>query len=292
MKALEIRDLTKTYGKTAALSSVNLSLEEGFTLGLLGRNGAGKTTLIKAILGLINCEKGSVDVYGKNIKQHLRQVKDMIGFVHESSYLYRELSLAEHEKILASAYSRWDSERFSVFLEKLSLPKKTKIKTFSKGMKMRASLAIALSHNASLILMDEPSSGLDPLVRREMVNIIREELTLEKRSFLISTHITSDLESIADYLVILDKGEILLSASKPELTEKYAICKGGNELLDSGIAEYLTDIRKSSYGFTAFTSDRDLLSRKYHNSLVIEPANIEDLMVHTLSGGKHENIAY
>ena len=252
MKALEVTNLTKRYRSTIALDGVSLALEEGFVTGLVGLNGAGKTTLIKCVLNLVRANAGGIRVFGEDHWKE-RAVRSRIGFVHEASYLPEQLHAADIERIARAAYASWDHAAFQHYLERFELPRRKKMKTWSKGMRMRLSLAVALSHHAELILMDEPSSGLDPIVRRDLLGVIGEELAREHRSFLISTHITSDLDRIADYVVVLDRGRVRLSVSRDQLGDEYALCRGGRELV-----------------------------RRFGDRLVVERPTVEDLMVHTL----------
>ncbi|MCK4516444.1 MAG: ATP-binding cassette domain-containing protein, partial [Spirochaetaceae bacterium] len=193
MNVLDVQSLVKSYKSKVALEGVSLRIEEGFVTGLVGPNGAGKTTLIKCVLNLTPADSGQIQVFGMDHRREL-EVRSRIGFVHESSYMFDQLNARETGTIARAAYDRWDAKTFAGYLDKFELPERTKIKTYSKGMKMRLALAVALSHEAELILMDEPSSGLDPLIRRELLEVIGEELAKEHRTFLISTHITSDLD--------------------------------------------------------------------------------------------------
>jgi ABC-2 type transport system ATP-binding protein len=281
MKVLEVRGLQKHYKSTDALAGVSLGIEEGFVTGLVGPNGAGKTTLIKCILNLALADAGQIEVFGQDHRRD-QEVRSRIGFVHESSYLFDQLSARATGTIARAAYRRWNEKMFSGYLERFELPDRAKIKTYSKGMKMRLSLAVALSHEAELIVMDEPSSGLDPLIRRELLEVIGEELAKEHRTFLISTHITSDLDRIADHVVILDRGQIRLSVSRDMLCDQYGLCRGGRELLEADTNGSFIGVQVNEYGFTALTPDRDKVTRRYGDAVVIERPTVEDLMVHIL----------
>ncbi|TFH53565.1 MAG: ABC transporter ATP-binding protein [Candidatus Zixiibacteriota bacterium] len=286
MKVLQIENARKRYKKTVALDGVSVSLGEGYVMGIVGPNGAGKTTLMKAILNLIRLDDGSIEAFGLDHLSDERAVRARIGFVHEASYLFDQLNAAQLERITRAAYPRWDSDLYHQYLDRFELSAKPKVKTYSKGMKMRLSVAVALSHEAELIIMDEPSSGLDPLVRRDLISVIGEELAKDHRSFLISTHITSDLDRIADYVVLLDHARVRLAVTKEELSDEYALCRGGRDLLKVDTNGYFTGIQLNDYGFVALTTERANVKRKFGDKVVMERPTIEDLMVHTLAEKK------
>ncbi len=281
MNVLEVQDLVKSYKSKVVLEGVSLRIEEGFVTGIVGPNGAGKTTLIKCILNLAHADSGQIQVFGLDHRREL-EVRSRIGFVHESSYMFDQLNARETGKVCRAAYDRWDAKTYSGYLDRFELPERAKIKTYSKGMTMRLSLAVALSHDAELILMDEPSSGLDPLIRRELLDVIGEELAKEHRTFLISTHITSDLDRIADHVVILDRGQIRLAVARDELGDRYGLCRGGKELLAADTNGSFIGVQLNEFGFTALTRDRGKIARRFGDAVVIERPTVEDLMVHTL----------
>jgi ABC-2 type transport system ATP-binding protein len=281
MNVLEIADLHKRYRQKSALDGVSLCIEEGYVTGLVGPNGAGKTTLIKCVLNLVRADAGRVTVFGTDHRND-REVRQRVGFVHESSYMFDQLTATETGRIAALAYDKWESTTFAGYLDRFELPARAKIKTFSKGMKMRLALAVALSHRAELILMDEPSSGLDPIVRRELLAVIGEELARESRTFLISTHITSDLDRIADHVVVLDRGRVRLTVSRDELGDSYAVCRGGRDLLSGDTNGSLIGVQLNEFGFTALTRDRTRVKKMFGDRIVLERPTVEDLMVHTL----------
>ena len=281
MNVLDVQDLVKSYKSNMALNGVSLRIEEGFVTGIVGPNGAGKTTLIKCILNLARADSGQIQVFGLDHRREL-EVRSRIGFVHESSYMFDQLNARETGTIARAAYDRWDANTYAGYLDRFELPERAKIKTYSKGMTMRLSLAVALSHDAELILMDEPSSGLDPLIRRELLEVIGEELAKEHRTFLISTHITSDLDRIADHVVILDGGQIRLAVTRDQLSDQYGLCRGGRELPTADTNGSFIGVQLNEFGFTALTPDREKIARRYGDQVVIERPTVEDLMVHTL----------
>jgi ABC-2 type transport system ATP-binding protein len=283
MRVLEIENVTKHYRKKAALAGVSIELDEGYVMGIVGPNGAGKTTLLKAILNLVRIDSGRISLFGTRHTDAERATRDRIGFVHEESYLYEPINLGDLERICRAAYTQWNRQSFRNYVDRFELPPKRRIKEYSKGMKMRLSVAVALSHEAELIVMDEPSSGLDPLVRRELIDVIGEELARENRTFLIATHITSDLDRIADYVVVLDGGQVRLSVTRDEMADNYALCKGGTEVLARDTNGCFRGVSRNEFGFTALTSERQEVAKRFGDEVVMERATIEDLMVHTLA---------
>lgn len=284
VNVLETKRVVKKYRSKTALDGVSISVPKGYVTGLVGPNGAGKTTLIKCVLNLTPVTDGTIQVFGQD---HLneRAVRQRVGFVHESSYLFDQLNALETGWIAAAAYDQWDRATYIGYLDRFGLPATQRIKTYSKGMKMRLALAVALSHAAELIVMDEPSSGLDPLVRRELLDVISEELARENRTFLISTHITSDLDRIADHVVVLDQGAVRLTVSRDDL-ENYALCRGGTELLETDSNGSLIGVQRHEFGFTALTSNREKVQRRFGDAIVLERPTVEDLLVHTLKEEK------
>lgn len=289
MKVLQVENARKSYKNTDALDGVSIALEEGYVMGIVGPNGAGKTTLIKSILNLVRLDGGTISAFGLDHLKAEREVRSRIGFVHEASYLFDQLNATQLERIVKTAYPRWDASAYEKYLQRFELPRSGKVKTYSKGMRMRLSVAVALSHDAELIVMDEPSSGLDPIVRRDLISVIGEELAKENRSFLISTHITSDLDRIADFVVVLDRGKVRLSVTKEQLSDEYALCRGGRELLGDQPGNdangFFKGIQLNEFGFVALTTERTEVVRRFGDSVVLERPTIEDLMIHTLKEG-------
>lgn len=219
---LKVNALTKKY-KDFMLENINFEVRNNSIVGFVGANGAGKTTTIKLILGLIHADGGEITYFNDDsysIRQ--KQVKDRIGVVLDDSCFYEDFTIAEMKKLIASSYSNWDEKVYLDYLEQFQLNPKSKIKSLSKGMKMKFSLALALSHHAELLIMDEPSSGLDPLVRKELNDILINFAKTNNNSVFFSTHITSDLDRIADTIIFIHYGKIKEYGDKSELLKKYA----------------------------------------------------------------------
>ena len=224
---LEIKSLRKEYNGFA-LKDVSFQLPYGYIMGLIGPNGAGKTTTIKLVMNLLRKNSGEIKIFGKDNLEHEVEVKSRIGFVYDTPNFYEHLTLKQMKSIIAPFYKNWDEVMFRKYIDEFDLPLTKKIKTLSRGMLMKYALAIALSHHADLIIMDEPTSGLDPVFRRELLDILSGLIQDEKKSILFSTHVTSDLERIADYITFIHKGEMIFSRPKDEIFEEYGIVKGGS----------------------------------------------------------------
>lgn len=279
---LEIKNLRKEYNDFT-LKDISFNLEKGYIMGFIGPNGAGKSTTIKLIMNLIKKQSGEIKIFGKDNVKDEREIKQKIGFVYDENYYYEDLTIRDIKRIVAPFYKYWDDKVFNKYLKDFNLNPAKKIKTLSKGMKMKFSLAIALSHNADLIIMDEPTSGLDPVFRCEILDILYELIQDENKSVFFSTHITTDLEKIADYITFINNGEIIFSESKDQILDKYAIIKGSKELLDSDTEKEFINIRRNSFGFEALTDNVNKIKRLFQKDVIIDKASLEDIMVYTVN---------
>ncbi len=280
---LEITNLTKEY-KDFKLDNISFKLEKGFIMGFIGPNGAGKSTTIKLIMNLAKKNSGEIKVFGLDNIKNEKEIKQKIGFVYDENYFYEELNLIEMKTIIAPFYKNWDNKAFNKYMSDFNLPVKKKIKELSKGMKMKYSLAIALSHGAEFIIMDEPTSGLDPIFRSEILDILYSVIQDANKGILFSTHITTDLEKIADYITFLNKGKIIFSDAKDNILENYSIIKGDKSLLDEETKKEFIGIRENSFGFEALTNNTEKIKRLFKNNSLIEKANLEDIMLYTVRG--------
>jgi ABC-2 type transport system ATP-binding protein len=280
---LEVRNLTKNY-LGFSLNNISFMLEKGYIMGFIGPNGAGKTTTIRLIMNLIRRDSGEIRVFGlDNIKDEL-EVKERIGFVYDENHFYNELSVLEMKKIIAPFYSRWDDSVFKDYLDRFELSPRKKIKDLSRGMKMKFSLVISLSHHADLLLLDEPTSGLDPIFRSELLDILAEIIQDENKSIFLSTHLTTDLDKIADYITFINRGKLVFCEAKDTIMERYAMVKGDNELLDEELKREFIGINQSKYGFTGLTRDVQRVRQVFGSSVLIEKASLEDIMLYTVRG--------
>lgn len=274
---LEVTGLEKKY-KDFKLKNLDFSLPEGCVTGFIGTNGAGKTTTIKSILDIIHRDKGSVRFFGKSSEGNLSEIKNRLGVVFDDSYFYDELTMAEMKSIIAPAYSQWSDSRYKSYMEKFNLNPNQKILTLSKGMKTKFSLVLALSHEAELLIMDEPTSGLDPLMRSQLLEILKDYMKEGGKGVFFSTHIVSDLEKIADMLILIDNGEILLKEEKDILLDKYRKIKGDIKLLNDNYRKLFLNLKVTDYGFTGITSHVKELEREI-KSIVVERPSLEEIML-------------
>jgi len=278
---LEVKNLRKKF-KNFTLDSISFNLEPGYIMGFIGPNGAGKSTTIKLIMNLLKKDGGEIRIFGKDHEKYEKEVKNRIGFVYDENYYYEDLTVNTMKNIVASFYSNWDDNKFNGYMKEFDLNPKAKIKTLSKGMKMKFSLAVALSHNADLIIMDEPTSGLDPVFRREILDILYSVIQDEGKSIFFSTHITTDLEKIADYITFINKGKIVFSKPKDDVLQNYGIVKGGLDVLDGNIRKEFIGIRETKVGFEALTDNMDKTRKMFGNKVLIERATLEDIMVYSV----------
>ena len=283
--ALEIEHLSKQYG-SFRLDDVSLAVPGGTIMGLIGENGAGKSTTIKCILNLIRRDSGTIRVLGMDNLREERAVKEQIGVVLDECTFHETLRACEVGKILSRIYRRWDSACFEDYLRKFGLPRDKTIKEYSRGMKMKLSIASALSARPRLLILDEATGGLDPVVRDEILDEFLNFIQDEEHSILISSHITSDLEKVADYITYLHQGKVVLSEAKDVIQDSYGRlgCTAADLLtVDS---KDLVRVRKGSYGCEALVSDRAAFRKKYPQ-LMVEPISLEDIMLFI---GKGESV--
>lgn len=274
---LKIENLNKEF-KNFQLKDVSFQVKKGYIMGFVGPNGSGKTTTIKLIMNLLKRDSGSIEIFGKDNIEFERQVKNRIGFVYDESYFYEDLTLKAMKNIIAPFYSSWDEELYKKYIRDFSLDEKMKIQKLSKGMKMKFALSIALSHHADLIIMDEPTSGLDPIFRREILDILYSIIQDENKSIFFSTHITTDLEKIADYITFIDRGEIVFSKEKDLILDSYGLVKGGNENLSPELEKSLLGFRRSQVGFEGLTDNKSSIRELSGDSILIERPSIEDII--------------
>lgn len=281
---LNVNGLNKSYDHFS-LTDVSFSLPEGCITGFIGTNGAGKTTTLRTLLGLAKKNSGSVRFFGLDMDKNAKQIKNRIGIVLDDGCFYEELSLGEMKGILSSAYTAWSEQDFKRYMDMFSLDPKQKINTLSKGMKMKYALTLALSHHAEFLIMDEPTSGLDPLIRSQFLKVLTDYMENGGKGVFFSTHITSDLDKIADILIMIDNGHIVFQEEKDRLLDTYRIVKGDASALTDDVRRLFLDISETSFGFTGVTKQaakvQSLLS-----GVIIERPTIEDIMLANLGGHK------
>jgi ABC-2 type transport system ATP-binding protein len=279
---LEIQGLGK-YFSEFELSDVTFSLEKGYVMGLIGPNGSGKTTTIKLIMNLLKKDRGEIKVFGLDHVKGEKEIKNKIGFVYDENHYYGVLTIEQMKKIVAPMYQYWDEHLFQKYLKEFDLNPKQKIDKLSKGMKTKFSLAMALSHQAELIILDEPTSGLDPVFRNELLEILYFLMQDENKAILFSTHITSDLERIADYITFINQGSVVFTNEKDQVLERFSLVKGPNYLLDSSLEKQFIGLRKSSVGFEGLTADLEVISPALKEKMIVERPTLDEIMIYLVN---------
>lgn len=276
-KIIEIKNLTKEY-EDFKLDNISFSLDRGYIMGFIGENGAGKTTTIKLIMNLLKRDEGEIQIFGKDNIDNEREIKERIGFVYDECFYYENLSIKDNEKIISGFYKSWNTKVFENYLRKFNLNKMQKVKQLSKGMKMKFAIALALSHNAEFLILDEPASGLDPVMRRDILDVFQEVIQDENVGILISSHIIFDLEKISDYITYIQKGKIVFSKATSELMEEYKIIKGDKALLSKLDEKVIYGLRETPYGFEGIIKDK-YIEKSIMQKIVSEKPSLEEIMV-------------
>ena len=283
---IEIKDVVKDYGDFK-LDHISFSVPEGSVCGFIGQNGAGKTTTIKLILDIIKRDGGEIKVFGENIDVNSAALRENIGVVFDEMGFHDFMTAKDLNIMMKNIYKNWDEELFFEYLKKFSLPSKKKCGDFSRGMRMKLQIAVALSHHAKLLVMDEPTSGLDPIVRNEMINIFRDFVVEEDHTILLSSHITGDLEKIADEVVFIDGGKIVLAGNKDEILEKHAILKCKKDEVALISKSLIVGIEQSSFGAEILVNDRNAAGKLYPE-MVLESAALEEIMIYYVNSKRGE----
>lgn len=283
---VELHNVSKAF-QGFSIEQLNLQIKKGFVTGFIGANGAGKSTTIKLMMNLLKPAAGEIKIFDLDYASHEKEIKERIGFVFDSNVFYEGLNLKDIKRMVAPAYKNWDEAIFKQYVEQFELPMNKAIKTFSKGMQMKASLALALSHHAELIIMDEPTAGLDPIFRRELLNLLHELMLDGNRTIFFSTHITTDLDRIADFIAFLKKGNLIFNQSIHEVEENYALVKGSTDLLDRDTEKAFMHIHRAPTGFEALTNNVAEVKQIFGNEVMIERASLEDIMYYSKGVGHH-----
>ena len=260
------------------LHPVTMNLKQGSIMGLIGENGSGKTTLIKLALNLISLSSGEIKILGWDSVKQEEQIKQKIGFVPDENIFYDMFTPKEINRITSKLYQCWNEKTYFDYLEKFCIPTNKNMKSFSMGMKKKIAIASALSHEAQILILDEPMNGLDPVARQEIRDILQQFVENECHSVLLSTHITEDLEKIADYIALIEKGNMIFHKNKDELLEKYAIaCFSKNDFKEIDKYDYIS-FRENAFGYEVLVEDKKTFLRKYDGA-VTNKVSLEDIMV-------------
>ncbi len=280
--ALEVENLHKTYSDFT-LDSVSFSLPAGNIMGFVGQNGAGKTTTIRCILNMAVRDGGEIKIFGlDNIRDEIA-IKQELAVVFDEIFFVDTWRVREVEKAIRGFYSGWDSKLYGEYIKKFGLSPEKRVKELSRGMKLKLMLAAALSHNAKLLILDEPTSGLDPVARDDFLNILREYIADGEKSVFFSTHITSDLEHIADYITLIDNGRIFYTGTKDGLLEHFCIVKGGKKDLTDDMKKKIIGLSITSAGFTGMLPASAL--NGLPSGIVTESPDIDEILIHISKGG-------
>ena len=276
MALLEVEGLTKRYpGFT--LDSVSFRLETGYIMGFIGRNGAGKTTTLKSVLGLVHADAGSVRIDGTEYREDEHLAKQKLGVAFGGVDYYPRARLSDIARVTRRFYEAWDETQYRALLQRFQLDEKKRVRELSQGMKVKFSLALALSHNAKLLLLDEPTSGLDPVSREELIELLQHIVEDGEHSILFSTHITSDLEKCADYITYIRGGRIAASTDLDSFKSEYRLVRGTRAQLTEPLVQKFIGARKNAFGFTALAKAEDAAAMV---GLEIAPADLESIMIY------------
>ena len=283
--ALRVEGLCKRF-PGFALTDVSFSLPRGYVMGFIGRNGSGKTTTIKVIMQLMRKDSGSIQVLGRDQGRDDTELRERIGFVYDEPGFHGGMSVGATGRMVAPFYRHWSATEFARLLYDFDLDPSRKAADLSRGQRMRLALAIALAHEAELLIMDEPTSGLDPVFRSELVDILHGVIRDERKAVFFSTHITSDLEKIADFVTFIDEGRIVFSESKEALQDRFRIVKGPAEALTPRARGLCAGVRETRAGFEALSASAGDLADLVGSRAVVEKATLEHIMVYmTLGNG-------
>lgn len=284
--AIEIKGVTKRYDGFT-LDHISFEVPKGSIMGYIGQNGAGKTTTIRSLLNIIPIDNGEIRLLGLDHIKDETEIKQRIAVVFDELPFHDIFNANDMAKIFEGLYAQWNHGIYKEYLDRFQLPSRKKIGQFSKGMKMKLQIACALSHHAELLVMDEPTTGLDPVVRDEILHIFMEYLETGERSILMSSHITSDLEKIADSVTYIDKGKILISGYKDEILEKHGVLKCSKEELKAVDPQDIVSTRINDFGAEAMVYDKEAMSDKY-SGLLIDPTSLEEIMLYYVNQEKRE----
>lgn len=282
--ALELNKVSKTYKKSGfILDQISFSLPQGSIMGIIGENGAGKTTTIGCILNTIFRDSGSIKIFGKEMQDEDTDIREKIGVVYDGDNFPLYYNATQVAAVMRGIYKNWDDQMYNRYLIRFGLDPKKKIGDYSRGMTMMLAIAVAISHHPQLLIMDEATSGLDPVMRDEILDIFLDYIEDENHSILLSSHITSDLEKIADYITFIHNGQVILSTEKDEIVYNYGIIRCREDQLNDFDKEDLVAWRKRDYQTDILVSDREKIFRKY-GEVVMDHASIDEMMTILIKG--------
>ena len=288
--ALILKNVNKKYeNSNFAIKDISFSIPEGSIVGFIGENGAGKSTTMNCILNVIRRDSGTIEIFGREMTDEDIDIRENIGVVYDSNNFPEYLTARQLADILGRIYSKWDDFCFEHFLRRFGLPESQKIKTYSRGMSMKLAIAVALSHDSKLLILDEATSGLDPIMRDEILDVLLEFVKQENHSILLSSHITSDLEKIADYIVFIHNGEIILSKTKDELIYEYGVIRCSENDFHNILSEDILSSMKKDYQIDVLIKNRKLIEKKYKN-LIVDSVSLDEIMLLLVKGERNARI--
>ena len=287
---LILKNVNKKYEKSNfAIKDISFSIPEGSIVGFIGENGAGKSTTMNCILNVIRRDSGTIEIFGREMTDEDIDIRENIGVVYDSNNFPEYLTARQLADILGRIYSKWDDFCFEQFLRRFGLPESQRIKTYSRGMSMKLAIAVALSHDSKLLILDEATSGLDPIMRDEILDVLLEFVKQENHSILLSSHITSDLEKIADYIVFIHNGEIILNKTKDELIYEYGVIRCSENDFHNILSEDILSSMKKDYQIDVLIKNKKLMEKKYKN-LIIDSVSLDEIMLLLVKGERNARI--
>ena len=287
---LILKNVNKKYEKSNfAIKDISFSIPEGSIVGFIGENGAGKSTTMNCILNVIRRDSGTIEIFGREMTDEDIDIRENIGVVYDSNNFPEYLTARQLADILGRIYSKWDDFCFEQFLRRFGLPESQKIKSYSRGMSMKLAIAVALSHDSKLLILDEATSGLDPIMRDEILDVLLEFVKQENHSILLSSHITSDLEKIADYIVFIHNGEIILNKTKDELIYEYGVIRCSENDFYNILPEDILSSMKKDYQIDVLIKNKKLMEKKYKN-LIIDSVSLDEIMLLLAKGERNARI--
>ncbi|MBQ2938646.1 MAG: ABC transporter ATP-binding protein [Clostridia bacterium] len=282
---IEIKNLKKRYDDKFGLGEIDITIPKGVIVGLIGENGAGKTTLIKSMLNIVKIDSGEIKIFEKDYKKDEKEIKEDIGVVLDNMFFPELLNAKDINNTMKDIYKNWDSKLYFSYLKDFNLPDDKSLKTMSKGMRKKLEIATALAHKPKLLILDEPTSGLDPVVRSEVLDIFQKFIEDEEHSIVLSTHITSDLEHIADEIIFIDNGKKVLQNSRDEIIDNFGVLKCDIDYFSKIDKQDIIAYKKTKYTYEILVNNKEQMSRKY-DECVIDKITLEELMVLIIKGEK------
>ena len=287
---LILKNVNKKYEKSNfAIKDISFSVPEGSIVGFIGENGAGKSTTMNCILNVIRRDSGTIEIFGREMTDEDIDIRENIGVVYDNNNFPEHLTAKQLADILGRIYSKWDDFCFEQFLRRFGLPESQKIKSYSRGMSMKLAIAVALSHDSKLLILDEATSGLDPIMRDEILDVLLEFVKQENHSILLSSHITSDLEKIADYIVFIHNGEIILNKTKDELIYEYGVIRCSENDFHNILPEDILSSMKKDYQIDVLIKNKKLMEKKYKN-LIVDSVSLDEIMLLLAKGERNARI--